>query len=88
MTKTTKEMKLNFKLIWIFVFITAMISTVNCGGNSFVPAPTIPDEPMLMPSIPVIGRIVQDTSSDPTNPQYAPKCQYVEKDQLQSKFYY
>lgn len=83
-------MELKFKLVWIFVTITAMISTVACGGDSFIPAPTIPDEPMPMPPIqvPLFGRTVQDTSSDPTNPQYAPKCQYVEQDKLQSKFYY
>ena len=91
-------MDLKFKLVWIFVALAAMISTVNCGGNTYEPPATIPDEPISMSSIPSIsmpsipipsielGPPFDDIDHNPSNPSLAPNCVYPYADILKSEF--
>lgn len=78
-------MDLKFKLVWSFVALVAMISTVNGGGNSFVP-PSTTEQPMPLPTIPMEPSF-DDTDSDPTNALSPPQCVFSWTDVLKGKFY-
>lgn len=74
-------MNLKFKFVWSFVALMAMISIVNAGGNSYVPPPTIPDQPMSPPTIPMEPSF-EDTDFDPTNTLSPPQCVFSWTDVL------
>lgn len=64
-----------------------MVSSVSCGGNTYVPPATIPDESteelINFPSL--IGRAFEDTNS---SPMFAPICEYSPTDILKCMFSY
>lgn len=58
--------------VWVLVALTALISSVSAGGNTFIPGP--------------MESLFDDTESDPRNPLSPSQCVFTWIDVLKGEF--